>query len=137
MGLFATAGLPVLPAAPDLLAIAVGNTNEGESLPAKPAGGVQRGQLLELLSRKLPYHDRGRERRQFNALTKFRVTSTAAQKPDVSLDTQAYKDPPMNLLVHDNGRGLGRHNGVNTWVFHHQENETNPTMQFLHRDKRR
>ena len=54
-GLFATAGLPVLPAAPDLLAIAVGKTNEGESLPAKPAeGGVQRGQLLELLSRKLP-----------------------------------------------------------------------------------
>lgn len=38
-GLFATGGrppeLPVLPA-PALVAIAVGNTNEGESLPAKP-----------------------------------------------------------------------------------------------------
>lgn len=41
----------------------------------------------------------------------------------------------MHLLVHDNGRGLGRHNGVNTWVFHHQENKTNSTIQFLHRDK--
>lgn len=39
-GLFATGGrpLPELPAlpAPTLLAIAVGKTNEGESLPAKP-----------------------------------------------------------------------------------------------------
>lgn len=39
-GLFATGGrpaeLPALPAA--LVAIAVGKTNEGESLPAKPVG---------------------------------------------------------------------------------------------------
>ena len=42
-GLFATAGLPA-PAVPELpgvlVAIAVGKTNEGESLPAKPGPGV-------------------------------------------------------------------------------------------------
>ena len=40
-GLFATAGRPepeAAPAAGPLVAIAVGNTKEGESLPAKPGG---------------------------------------------------------------------------------------------------
>jgi hypothetical protein len=46
-GLFTTAGLPEpdppVPAAGPLVAIAVGKTKEGESLPAKPNGQRYRG----------------------------------------------------------------------------------------------
>lgn len=53
-GLFATAGLPDPeppdpPAAP-LVAMAVGKTKEGESLPAKPIGGQRQHSMIVPLS---------------------------------------------------------------------------------------
>ena len=98
-GLFATAGLPepelAAPPAVPLVAIAVGKTNEGASLPAKPKKIVNVG------------------------VGEFEETSIAYQvsrilchckEHEVSWRSSPFR-PLLDILVHDNSRSLGSHAG--------------------------
>jgi hypothetical protein len=95
-GLLATAGRPEPlppPPAPDLEAMAVGKTKDGASLPAKP--GVGRLDLVRFRS------DRGTN---LALRSQCRYLSVSACVVFLGVD----------VLVHDNGWGLGRHGGW--WV---------------------
>jgi hypothetical protein len=93
----ATAGrpepeLPPPPVGP-LVAMAVGKTKEGESLPAKPGRSL-------LLQTRLDASIVGH--------TKLRVSRTAAGKGQYAIAAGG-RQAAGSLLVHDNGGSLGRH----------------------------
>lgn len=108
-GLFATAGLPEPepppPAAGPFVAIAVGKTKEGESLPAKPGST-----------------DRQPVRREYEQQSN---DIPSLEKPVPLLHRVSFLDAIIcrctlqrkaatrngNVLVHDNGRRMGSHGG--------------------------
>lgn len=96
-GLFATAGRPdpepPLPAAGPFVAMAVGNTKDGESLPAKPKEH-QRKLSCKLLGAHLAWKTRYR----CGLIVSYAVHPHCLAAPMEG-----------NLLVHDNGRSLGSH----------------------------
>lgn len=97
-GLFATAGRPdPEPPAPPvgpLEAIAVGNTNEGESLPAKPRDVS----IVALWTRSVEG-------------ASYQASSSPYRwsRRSVCDNGRSARRLQGSLLVHDNGRGLGRH----------------------------
>lgn len=102
--MFATAGrepeLPALPA-PALVAIAVGKTKDGESLPANPKGVL----LAACWTTFSQFH--------YAAActpTKLGVTGTARGGGLVST-CRSIHGGASDSLVHDNGRGLVGHGG--------------------------
>jgi hypothetical protein len=84
--------LPPPPVGP-LVAIAVGKTKEGESLPAKPGGSLL---LQTRLDANIVCH------------TKLRVSRTAAGKGQYTIAAGG-RQAAGSLLVHDNGGSLGGH----------------------------
>lgn len=99
-GLFATAGRPdpepPLAAAALFVAMAVGNTKDGESLPAKPRESQRR-----LSSKILEVHLAWK--------TRYRCGLTVSYTAHPHCLAASMEG---NLLVHDNGRSLGSHIGV-------------------------
>jgi hypothetical protein len=97
-GLFATAGLPEpeppAPPAPPFVAIAVGNTNEGASLPAKP----------------LHCQSRRSSRSSVRIFTQLRKPRATANELKLAFPHFVERGQRITL-VHDNGRGLRSHAG--------------------------
>jgi hypothetical protein len=106
-GLLATAGRPdpelAAPPAALFVAMAVGNTNEGESLPAKPIRPCWSARICGL-SRNQSYRA---SKIQYRLESKLALLFTLSS---ISSAKEHYVGE--DLLVHDNGRSLRCHAGV-------------------------
>ena len=105
-GLFAIAGrpepVPVPPLADPFVAIAVGKTKEGESLPAKPVSRVNR--IIQRQASVIEYH-----RPSFEKPVPLR-TRMLVGSYDTSVKRRLKSHlREIHILVHDNGRRLSGH----------------------------